>query len=845
MPSPLFSSSSSSNSGRSKNSLKIKLTVTKLFGKKSSSKNVTTATSRLIESSSSTAVAAQSPALVSSQGISQAETKDVAESQISDDDSDLSSAQEEVEEYVMEAMTGDGPQASELSGSLAQDGSTHLFHGAHDMVLNQPNFTAVHGQSVHNDVGTVVKKQVNRTFIAKFKKTVHKGGTALLILNETRVRNAHLHTIARDPPPRCHEGTRTELREYLRKWLEDATHRSTLLIWLTGPAGAGKTAVAQTFAESCLEVGRLGAVYFFSSLNQRAGHEGVISTIAYQLARKHPGYMNQITEILSEDPSIPESVLETQFRKLIAEPFAKLPPMKEPLVIVIDGLDECKSKRAQRDLIWLIGKYATSDRNASPSLMFLVCSRTEPHIRAAFSRASPRIGYSVEELMSPHWYMKETSGALESKVDYNRQDITCNAQSDIDDVYLILRDGLQKLHNLINNSRDGSKKWPAETQLQELSRSVGGLPVFASTVIRFIGHGRDPEQQLRTCLLYLRDLKLRTSKNPLEGLDTLYKHIMDRVSVEGVFEDLANAKLILSLLVILSDEGQWLEKINTALDVRLFLGLSETSFQDALQGLHSVLDIPADEDCDKLPIQFFHKSFGEFLRDPARSGKHTLDMIESRFEVARHAIRIYKEICQSNCCLKEDCSLPCNKSLGLVLDGDVESDMDWYTEYKLFPHAQLRRFVRANFWDMLCVESTKRNDLLELLREFDFCHLPFVPAICSVNEAKCLPRFMDWITNAIDSPEVNAILRVEPASEFDDILIKHCLSNPPLRKRFPKRIGEKNRYRYSFISTHRPEAKDRTVPSTTKMAFWIGVGQRAVLGLIDGPEDKEDDEQNA
>lgn len=361
------------------------------------------------------------------------------------------------------------------------------------------------------------------------------------------------------------------------------------LIWLAGPVGAGKTAVAQTFAEYCLDLGRLGAAFFFSGMNQRGRHEGLIPTIAHQLAVQDADYNRLINRILADDSSILDKTLEIQFRKLISEPFENLTPPQKPLVIVIDGLDECYEKRAQRDLIWIIGKYVSSERAKRYPLLWLVCSRPELHIQAAFTQATPRSGYTVEDMTS-RWYLKEASGEVDQRIDYNREDITCDAEQDINDVYIILKDGLEGIRRdlMARHPSRSQKPWPRESQLQELSHSVCGLPVLAATVIRFIGNGRNPQKQLDTCLICLRDLKARTSANPLEGLDIFYKAIMERVDSSS----LATAKLIISFLVILSNEKRWPEKINTALDVRIFLGLDGFDFDNAVQDLHSVLKIP-------------------------------------------------------------------------------------------------------------------------------------------------------------------------------------------------------------------------------------------------------------
>ncbi|KAF9442692.1 hypothetical protein P691DRAFT_618043, partial [Macrolepiota fuliginosa MF-IS2] len=72
---------------------------------------------------------------------------------------------------------------------------------------------------------------------------------------------AGLDSAVRYPLPRCHPATRRTLRGRIAGWLAD---RSTNLLWLYGPAGVGKSAIAQTVAEDCRKEGWLGAAFFFS-----------------------------------------------------------------------------------------------------------------------------------------------------------------------------------------------------------------------------------------------------------------------------------------------------------------------------------------------------------------------------------------------------------------------------------------------------------------------------------------------------------------------------------------------------------------------------------------------------
>ncbi|KAF8203534.1 hypothetical protein K438DRAFT_1536846, partial [Mycena galopus ATCC 62051] len=61
----------------------------------------------------------------------------------------------------------------------------------------------------------------------------------------------------RFPPPHCHPATRTDILAKLHDWAleDDPTSR---ILWLHGPAGAGKSAVAQTLCQS-LEAEKISA----------------------------------------------------------------------------------------------------------------------------------------------------------------------------------------------------------------------------------------------------------------------------------------------------------------------------------------------------------------------------------------------------------------------------------------------------------------------------------------------------------------------------------------------------------------------------------------------------------
>ncbi|KAJ3576323.1 hypothetical protein NP233_g491 [Leucocoprinus birnbaumii] len=437
------------------------------------------------------------------------------------------------------------------------------------------------------------------TFFAEFQQPRIRDGLprqppplAFIVLSQKRVPGAELFSQERQYAPRCHPDTRIELREMLVKWLSDAK-RLWNFLWLSGPAGVGKSAVAQTFAEYCDAQGYIRACYFFSKPQQRTSISGLVATIACQFASQSVAYNHYITHSLSFDPFILDQTLRIQFNKLIIEPLNALSAVSEtskPFVIIIDGLDECDDAFLQCELIELIGRSVEAyGLNRRAPLLWLACSRPEWHIKRCFAMANPVMQCGPVKM-------------------------TCDASKDLHDVYCILKDGLQKVHE--ESSWDTSFKsralvlvWPPEPKLQRLSGMVGGLPVLASTVIKFIGDGTGtPELKLDVCLSYLEAVGQPSETNPLEGLDTIYLHIIRSVP-RSLYP---TTQLILGFYIY--SGLRW-----STSDVGRFLCLSKDMFYLALRQLHSVLDIPIHDLALTKPLMFFHKSFQDFLQDPTRS----------------------------------------------------------------------------------------------------------------------------------------------------------------------------------------------------------------------------------
>jgi len=97
--------------------------------------------------------------------------------------------------------------------------------------------------------------------------------------------------------------------ETIDRWVQ-AGADGTSVLWLHGPAGAGKSAIAQTVAETCAGRNQLAGSFFFA---RTAAHRNEVKylfpTIAVQIALSAPEKRQRLDQILIRDPYIAERAL--------------------------------------------------------------------------------------------------------------------------------------------------------------------------------------------------------------------------------------------------------------------------------------------------------------------------------------------------------------------------------------------------------------------------------------------------------------------------------------------------------------------------------------------------------
>ena len=89
---------------------------------------------------------------------------------------------------------------------------------------------------------------------------------ALDLLENICVDAVH-NSAARCDAPKCHPETRKAVQEDILSWIrtDNEDEQGWRILFITGPAGTGKTAIAGSVAETCDDEGLLAGSFFFSS----------------------------------------------------------------------------------------------------------------------------------------------------------------------------------------------------------------------------------------------------------------------------------------------------------------------------------------------------------------------------------------------------------------------------------------------------------------------------------------------------------------------------------------------------------------------------------------------------
>ena len=294
-------------------------------------------------------------------------------------------------------------------------------------------------------------------------------------------------------------------------------------------AGTGKSTISRTVAYNWAEQKQLGGSFFFSrGQADLSGAAKFFTTLAAQLADTIPALKPPLRKAIIDNPDIFQRSRSDQWKVLILQPLLQLgreSPPSQPIILVIDALDECEDEQDARLILRLLSQ--AKDLNAQAVRMrIFITSRPETPIRLGFKNdilASDHQDFILHRVSQPTI----------------QRDIT---------VFLC--------HELENIRREYegciSRSWPGAAKIELLCQKACGLFIYASTACRFIGdRSWDPEESLS---LVLRDDYV--GQSPTGDLDDMYTKILTH-SIPSSSRDQqmqsAQFKQIVGSIVVLFD----------------------------------------------------------------------------------------------------------------------------------------------------------------------------------------------------------------------------------------------------------------------------------------------------
>jgi hypothetical protein len=261
-------------------------------------------------------------------------------------------------------------------------------------------------------------------------------------------------------PTGCLENTRVVVLDTLMSWAEDLTS-TQYVYWLSDLAGTGKTAIMKSLCERLAERQVLGASFFITrAADNRRDPRCILQTLVDQLAYTVPALRRAICDALDAYLDVVELDLELQLRDLLAVPYATSKSnFSQPTVLVIDAFDECrKDKDSGRHGGEFLPLLLRALSRCQPYLKLVIASRLDQPILDMFKDVNPTTMRLHEmDRMAVH-----------------------------SDIRLYLLKGFE--HIIAKKRLSLPGRWPTEDEIDLLVGRADKLFVYASTVLKYIGH---------------------------------------------------------------------------------------------------------------------------------------------------------------------------------------------------------------------------------------------------------------------------------------------------------------------------------------------------------------------
>ncbi|TEB40235.1 hypothetical protein FA13DRAFT_1724456 [Coprinellus micaceus] len=416
--------------------------------------------------------------------------------------------------------------------------------------------------------------------------------------------------------PKCYPETRDAVQGELLGYIE---HGKARVVWLTGPAGAGKTAIMGSIADTCHARRWLAGSFFVSESAKNVDHSSkryLIPTLAYHLFQLDiPGLPAAILSAIASNPSVFDKRLDQQVEILILAPIRKVRENADasswPKAILVDGVDECdadegrkfeteQDRQRSKEYNHQEVLSALLQAHSDPSFPFhiIIASRPERAIEHYFS--SLPLG-AVRKLFLGSRYSPEADMELYARAMLNQIGMECG-----------LPENWYSRAGQALGIEDVPRYWAQE---------ASGQFVYVAAVIRYVQSGTGtPYERLERVLNW----RLGDSSKPFSALDALYR---------GILKTSPDPELAVKWIRAVLKYGSYGDR---AWYITTLQESSPGEVGYLLGPLSSSVRISKE---DRQPdFHFYHKSLSDFLKDSQRSGDMYLtgDKVNS-FQASRYS----------------------------------------------------------------------------------------------------------------------------------------------------------------------------------------------------------------
>jgi hypothetical protein len=379
------------------------------------------------------------------------------------------------------------------------------------------------------------------------------------------------------------------------EWI-DSPEGQARFLWIFGPAGSGKSAIAQTIAELCAKLSKLAASFFFSrNAAARSNELMLITTLVYQLTNAIPEMAMLVRQKIERDPIILDLSLEAQIEALLIRPLnevvrsARREGTEENLyscrahLIVLDGLDECGDGNTQKYILEVLSQAVAQ---ISFPLIFLVTSRPEQAIRNAFNKVSIR---GLTERLP-----------LDDRYEANA------------DIKILIESKCEEIKETHPARASLPSPWPSDHEIEQLVTKSSGQFIYTSTVLKFLA---SPKHRPQDRLNIIFGMSPAENDAPFAELDALYLQIFSTVI------DIDKLRDILSVILLVAHVPK------TQAAIEEFLLYSSGTVDILFSDLSSIIALPWREGyLGQSQIQILHASLTDFLYDRSRSLDMFIDL---------------------------------------------------------------------------------------------------------------------------------------------------------------------------------------------------------------------------